>query len=169
MKSNVFNGINTVKTILTSILFVSIISLSFAQNCDSTLKVRNNFDVRPLDNDGTTFVLEITNNTNTDQRYELFTEFSRCDVDSKSIINTYKDSFPVNVIFYTNNNYRRPNNMLSVEANSTKRITLKVTPKTSIEPETFTCLKVIAKNASCRNGALSTNVQVFIPNPNQKD
>lgn len=168
MKSNIFNGINTVKAIFTTILFFSIVSFAFAQDCNTDLEVRNNFDIRPLDKDGTTFILEITNNSTAQQTYEFFTEFSRCDIESNTNTLTFRKELPVNTNFYSNNS-RRPNNIITVEGNSTKRITLKITPTSFIEPETFSCLKVIAKNASCRLGAISTNVQIFIPNQTDKD
>lgn len=162
MKSQLLKQLLTLKTYV--LLFTFVLSVSFvnAQRCDSTIAVENNFNSRPIDRVGTSFILVITNNSSEDYEYSLSTEFTRCDelmIDETN--SSFRNRLPIDISFFENNNSLR-SNRIRVAGNSSKKIILKAKTTSPIPAETISCVKVFANNSACEANSVFTNIQLLV-------
>jgi len=162
MKSQLFTPLMTFKACLLFAIIVLSVNFVEAQNCNSELTVRNNFNARSIDADGASFVLVLTNNSLVDANYALGTEFTFCSNMSKGELE-YNNQFPVGISFGGTNNKKINSNQVTVPAKSSEKILLTVSTTPSTPINTFSCLKVYAKNAFCNENALQTNLQIIVP------
>ncbi len=145
-------------------IFLTLIFTSFdtfAQSCNSELKVINNRDVRSASvGDPTGFQLELTNNTSSNQTYQI--EVTNYDgtftVDGKNPARLSANSI-LNTSVHFNN---QQSNSLSVPARSTVVFKTSVSVPSGTASNRWGGLEVKAINTACPEGSLSALLKLFV-------
>ena len=134
---------------------------AFAQSCNSELKVTNNRDARSASvGDPTGFQLELTNNTSSEQTYQI--EVSNYDgtfkVDGKSPARLSANTI-LNTSVHFNNNQA---NSIRVPARSTVVFKTSVSVPSGTASNRWGGLEVKAISPACSEGSLSALLKLYV-------
>lgn len=149
-----------------SILFCLLTTFSFAQSgsCNTTLKVEKDRNYSNAGNDGAYFTMEITNNGNSTDVYNL----SALNINGNCSNNDQTStSQNVNLISSFLDNSSVPINSITVSSQQTATFLIHLTVPQGTSYNKWNCTQINATSTNCTNYTASTVVHTIVNNPSE--
>ncbi|PVW16332.1 hypothetical protein [Marixanthomonas spongiae] len=146
-----------------------------AQSCDATLIVEKNRNSKSADEDGAVYDMVLTNTSSASESYTIALKQLEEPCSNSVAYRTTKANVNLDIainnkkIDVKNNNGRAvaSGDAVSVNPGQSYKFTVKVTVPKGTPTQRWSCIQVEAKSASCKQGAASTVLKVFVPDLNE--
>jgi len=156
----------SIKFLITAALafFLSSFAVN-AQSCNSELSVFKNRNARSAAvNNATRFQMELTNNSNSSQSYEIHYEIFDDPCEKINASNSSARSSELNVAIYANDTRT---SVIVVPARSKKSFLAEISVTQGAKLNVWKCVRLLAVSDACSNQEVQQLLKVYIPDPTE--
>ncbi len=169
MYPNSTSFLTSKKGLLMGALFVLLnVTFSFSQNCNATLSVEKNRNVKSVYKNGATYTMVLTNNSSQTAVYNLSSTILKesCATENRK---TSVPNVALNVAFRSSSktSYNLNGNSITLKGGETKTFQVFLTIPERTPYNSWSCIEIDAKATGCNGPAASTVLRVFVPEPSE--
>jgi len=143
------------------------VSSGIAQNCSADLVVEKNRNVRSADEDGTTFMLILTNTSSQNTSYTISTVNLKesCDTNNRR---TSLSNVDLDIDIQDNMSRSLFGNSITINAGQSYKFMVHVEVPKGTSFNRWSCIEVQAKSEFCSTISAETTLRVFVPDPTEE-
>lgn len=140
---------------------------SFSQSCKAKLVTEKNRPHKSINDGGVLFTLMLTNTSTQSSSFELlFKDFTESCVSENKKIFASDDNLNIEIQDVISK--KAIDKKVFLQTGESYKFNILVTLKKQIEPfNRWTCIKIIANNASCETETATTVLKIYAPNPSE--